>query len=62
MREIERIEDDGRVFAPVTLTLQEFRDVERTYTLQNGIPMRNHDHYDCEEVYYMDTKDEDFLT
>ena len=61
MREIKRIHDDGRDFAPVTLTFQEFQDVERTYTLQNGIPMRNVEQYDCEEVYYMDTQDEGFL-
>ena len=61
MREIERIEDDGRTFAPVTITFSEFQDIERTYTLQNGVPMRNQDQYNCEEVYYMDVKDEDFL-
>ena len=61
MKEIKRIHDDGRTFAPVALTFQEFQDVERTYTLQNGIPMRNVEQYDCEEVYYMDTHDEGFL-
>tara|TARA_R110002012_G_scaffold272107_1_gene457566 strand:+ start:95 stop:292 length:198 start_codon:yes stop_codon:yes gene_type:complete len=62
VKEIKRIHDDGRDFAPVTLSFSEFQDVERTYTLQNGIPMRNQDHYDTEEVYYMDTEDEDFLS
>ena len=61
MKEIKRIHDDGRDFAPVTISFSEFQDVERTYTLQNGIPMRNQDRYNCEEIYYMDMNDEDFL-
>jgi hypothetical protein len=61
MREIKRIHDDGRTFAPVMLTFEEFQDVERTYIIEYGIPMLNQYQYDCEEVYYMDIKDEDFL-